>query len=238
MSTPIWLNDPTIILKHDKLSEFWPKSSMSIEEKVNAITRLIILLTILGYMLTLSLKILAAGIITLVTIVILYFIQSKDNLGNKKIKESFNNNILSEVNSTFSDPKTYNSVKENLSKPTPNNPVMNVLLPEIQERPNKKGAAPAFNPSIEGEINKSVKNFISKEHSYDKSITEKLFNDMGDDLMFDRSMRQWYSTPNTRIPNDQDGFAKFAYGSMISGKEGNKFALERNQSGSYNYTMY
>ena len=46
MSTSIWLNDPTILLKHDNLKDIWPLEKMSTEEKVNAITRLVIILTI------------------------------------------------------------------------------------------------------------------------------------------------------------------------------------------------
>lgn len=41
-------------------------------------------------------------------------------------------------------------------------------------------------------------------------------------------MRQFYSTANTTIPNDQGGFAEFCYGDMISAKEGNMFASVRN----------
>ena len=41
-------------------------------------------------------------------------------------------------------------------------------------------------------------------------------------------MHTFYATPNTKIPNDQEGFANFCYGDMISSKEGNPLALERN----------
>ena len=75
MSTPIWLNKPTILLKHNKLNELWPKAQMSINEKVNSITRLVIILTFLGYMLTFSYKILLIGIITLSFIVVIYLLQ-------------------------------------------------------------------------------------------------------------------------------------------------------------------
>jgi hypothetical protein len=37
-------------------------------------------------------------------------------------------------------------------------------------------------------------------------------------------MRNFYSTPNTTIPNDQKAFAEFCYGDMISCKEGNPIA--------------
>ena len=41
-------------------------------------------------------------------------------------------------------------------------------------------------------------------------------------------MRNFYTMPNSRIPNDQKGFAEFCYGTMVSCKEGNEFACEKN----------
>ena len=39
------------------------------------------------------------------------------------------------------------------------------------------------------------------------------------------SMRQWYPTANTNIPNDQKAFAEFCYGGMKSCKEGHEEAV-------------
>ena len=39
MTSSFWLNDPTILLKHDKLSELWPKPEMTVEEKINSFER-------------------------------------------------------------------------------------------------------------------------------------------------------------------------------------------------------
>ena len=61
----------------------------------------------------------------------------------------------------------------------------------------------------------------------DETIKKKLFKDLGDEIEFDRSMRNFYSTPNTKIPNDQEGFAKFCYGDMPSCKEGDPLACEK-----------
>ena len=232
MSTPIWLNDPTILLKHDKLKEIWPSEKMSPEEKVNAITRLVILLTILGYLLTLSYKIFIIGLTTLGIICILYFIQNKSNI---KSKEGFSN--LSGVYPSLTNPLTYELNKNNFSKPSKTNPLMNVLIPEIYYDPQRKAAAPTFNPTVEKEINKSVKEFVEKPFK-DKNIGKKLFADLGDDIMFNRSMLQWTATPSTQVPNDQKAFQEYLYGNMISGKEGHPLALERHSSGAYNYTMY
>jgi hypothetical protein len=55
----------------------------------------------------------------------------------------------------------------------------------------------------------------------------KLFGTLGDNVGFDASMRNFYPMPNTRIPNDQDAFAKFCYGEMKSCKEGDEFACGR-----------
>ena len=59
-------------------------------------------------------------------------------------------------------------------------------------------------------------------------ITDKLFNDLASGITFEQSMRQYYTTANTTIPNDQGSFADFCYGSMVSCKEGNEFACSRN----------
>lgn len=224
MSNLIWLNDPTILLKHNKLNELWPKSKMTTEEKINAITRLILLLTFLGYLLTLSIKIFYIGFITLASIIVLYLVQNRSSSKNLDIKEAFTNNLSSD----------YELNKNNFTKPSATNPLMNVLIPEILYDPKRKPAAPAFNPVVEEDINKSVKEFIEKPFN-DKNIGKKLFSDLGDDMMFNRSMLPWSATANTQVPSDLNAYKEFVYGDMISGKEGNPHALERHSSGAHNY---
>ena len=233
MSSPFWVNNPTILLKHDKLSEFWPEAQMTVEEKVNAITRLVILLTLLGYLLTFSLKILLVGIITLGIIVALYFIQNRTSNNTESFKELFSNKLPS-VYPSYTNPETYEQHKDNFIKPTPKNPLMNVLLPEIKYDPMRKAAAPSFNPSVEKEINDSVKEFVEKPFN-DKNINKKLFNNIGDEFIFNRSMLQYNSAPNTVIPSDQKAYLEFLYGSLPSAKEGNIFALEKIAGGAYDY---
>jgi hypothetical protein len=232
MSTSIWLNDPTILLKHDNLKDIWPLEKMGTQEKVNAITRLVILMTLLGYLLTLSCKIIYLGFITLGIILVLYYFQ-KDSVK----KEKFSNR-LSGVYPALTNPKIYDINKDRYEKPTTSNPLMNVLVPEIYYTPERKPAAPSFNPTVEKGINISVKDFVTKEtFGGDKEIGNKLFADLGDDLEFDRSMIQFNSNPATTVPNDRESFQEYLYGDMISAKEGNPFALERYNAGAYNYTL-
>ena len=229
MSNEIWLNNPTILLNQDKLGELWPTSNMSLEEKINAISRLIILLTIIGYLITLRPNIILIGSVALISILLIYSLQ------NKK-KESFVNN-LTNTGALLSNPLFYEMNRENFKEPTKDNPLMNVLIPEVYYNPERKPAAPTFNPIVENEINESVKQLVSEKFG-DDDIKEKLFGSLGDKLNFNRSMLSFTATANTTIPNDQKNFQEFLYGDMISGKEGNALALERNQSGSYNYTNY
>ena len=48
--------EPTILLNKDKIFNLWPLQSMSVEEKLNSITRLVIILTILGFLITKTLN--------------------------------------------------------------------------------------------------------------------------------------------------------------------------------------
>ena len=217
-STNIWFNYPSILFKKEQLNQIWPKEGMSRNEKINAITRLVIILTILGYLITQSLNFFITGAITLGVIIFLYYAKSlKQDDKKKQVKEAFTN------------PSVYNAVKCNFTNPTEKNPVMNVLLPEIKDDTKRKMAAPAYNRAVEKQINNETEDFVISNFNNDKKLKKKLFSTLGDSFEFeDFAQHNFYATPNTTIPNDQHGFAEFCYGDMVSGKEGNDFALMRN----------
>ena len=110
-------------------------------------------------------------------------------------------------------------VKHNFTNPNPQNPIMNVILPEIQDNPDRLQAAPAYNKAVENEINESVKTVV-KNNFNDENIDEKLFSDLGDNFNFEQSMRQFHATASTTVPNNQKEFAQFCYGNMSSCKDG------------------
>ena len=64
-NTTIWFNDPSILLNKSKITQIWPSGQMSRNEKINSITRLVIILSILGYLLTNSVNFFLSGLITL-----------------------------------------------------------------------------------------------------------------------------------------------------------------------------
>jgi len=236
-ATPFWLSEPTILFNKKHITDIWPDSNMTNMEKLNAISRFVILASLLGYLITLNIGLIFICIITLGVIAILYHVQSnkskdddkdkgkdkgKESSSSKKVKENFTNSIL------------YNEVKDDYTNPKQNNPMMNVLVPEIVYNPTRNEAAPAFNTEVEKKINSNTKDYVVETTFSDESakqkeyIKRKLFSDLGDSYIFDHSMRNFYTNPSTTIPNDQGGFANFCFGDMISAKEGNEFALARN----------
>ena len=226
-TTQFWINQPSVLLDRDDIADLWPMPLMSVEQKLNAITRLVLLLTVLGFLITNNINIIFTGVITLAIFVILYKTQYSLNSvssagagANPSKKEGF-------VNSQM-----YNMLKPHLTTPTIQNPMMNVLLPEISYNPTRDEAAPAYNPEVEKDINHSTEGYVvldfePRNMTEAEKLRKKLFADLGDKYEFDDSMRMFYTNPSTTIPNDQKGFAEFCFGDMISCKQGNEMACQR-----------
>ena len=207
-SSLFWLKNPLVLFDKNEITHIWPQTDMTLEQKINAITRLVILLSLLGTLLTRTMKYIFTGSVTLVVLVILYFTQQKKNEQEKAKKNT--KKILKEG---FENINTHSS--SDFTQPTKKNPLMNVLMPEYKYNPKRKEAAPCFNPKVEKKINEVTKEMISENQGEDK-IDSRLFRDLTDNLSFEQSMRSFNSTPNTRIPNDQTAFAEYCYGNMIS----------------------
>ena len=101
MENRLWIYDPTILLNKDEITKLWPENNMSSIEKMNAIARIVILLTFIGSLLTKNLNILLVGVITLVASIFYYLYYLKD-----KNNEEFSN-IQSEVYPFMTNPKVY-----------------------------------------------------------------------------------------------------------------------------------
>lgn len=237
----IWTNDPTILFNNKYLSELWPSQDMSYEQKINAITRLIILVTILGYILTRSNKILIIGVITLIVIFALYKMR-KHNLdegfhveGNE-VTGLFDNNKTNII----TNPVTLESVvRSEFTEGTKKNPFSNVLLTDIMDKPNRESAPPSFNPQIEEDITKNVKKSVQFMNPGIKNTNKQLFGDLWNNFELDQSNRLFYSTANTRVANDQCAFAQYLYSDLkYSGKESTPEGAIARVQDNYRYTLY
>jgi hypothetical protein len=219
---PFWSENPNVLLQS---AEFFPVEGMTYSQKLNSISRTVILLTILFYFYNRSVRVLLIGGITMGAIFMLnrYRKQERDKKTSIKEKqEGFENPALAVLSDYSVDPiKTFD-------KPTDTNPFSNVLLPDYEYNPDKKPAPPAFNTNVNQSILKQAQQLVIDQNPGQPDIAKKLFTDLGEQFVFEQSLQPFYSNAATTIPNDQAGFADFCYGSMVSCKEGNLFACARN----------
>ena len=243
MTIQFWSNDPTILFNKDYIFELWPTTSMCYEQKLNAISRLIILLTILGYILTMSKRVLAVGVITLLVIFILYNMRkqklTKDMLENFEVQGNEVTGMFDNKPKSFVNPVTLDAVlRTEFKEGNKKNPFSNVLLTQINDDPNRKAAPPAFNVNVDEDITKNVKRAVQMMNPGIKNTNKQLFGDLWQQFELDQSNRVFYSTPNTRVANDALAFGNFLYGYMPSAKEDTPDGNMQRVADNYRYTLY
>lgn len=227
MTTPFWGNEPTILFKKEFIMEVWPTTSMSFEQKLNAITRIVIILTCLAFLVTKNTSFMVILFITLAIIYSMYVFR-KQKIVNSMIKkkEGFSVNPSMQPSTLSPAPTTTNPVnldvilKSNFHPTTKQNPMGNVLLTEIMDDPDRKAAAPSFNPDVYDDINKATKQQTQMLNPTIINTNKQLYGDLYDNYQFDRQMMQrFYTTANSRVTNDQGAYQQYLYGSMYSAKE-------------------
>ena len=238
ISNPFWLNSPTILFKKESIMQIVPTSQMTLEEKMNAVSRFVIIFTLLGYFSTKSLKVVYLGITTLAIIVVYY--NYKRGRGIEGFSENIDTSNPQPFNmldkQTILNPETLETyLKSDFIDSTKKNPMGNVLLTDIGDTPNRKAAPPSFNTEIYEDINKSTKKMIQSLNPGIKNTNQQLFGDLGEQFEFDQSMMQYYSTPNTKVVNDQGAFADFLYGDMPSCKDGDTIQCVKDN---FRYNLY
>ena len=207
--TEFWLENPNILLNKNYITEIWPRDNFDLARKLNAITRIIVLMGILGYYLTKSPFIPVSAIVSLIVLVIIF--KSKNKIINEGFAHEMDNN---------NSPNLKEILKKEFTMPTQKNPVMNVLMNEYKDNPTRKPAAPVYNEDVHQEMNQKAKSKTDK----------RLFKNLGDNISFENSMRNFYAMPNTEIPNNQKDFALFCYGNMPSCKDGDDLQCSKNNA--------
>lgn len=226
MTSPFWFNDPTILFNKESILQLWPTKEMTFEEKLNAISRIVILMSILGFIFTRNWKLILIGIITLAIIFTVYRLRKQSIVKSLLNKEGFSVNssiqpspFTPSTSLTTTNPVTLETVlKSEFYPTTKKNPFGNVLLTDIADKPNRKAAAPSFNPDVYDEINKMVKKQTQMLNPGIINTNKQLYGDLHSNYDFDNSMMRFYTTANSRIENDQGAYANWLYSKMPSGK--------------------
>lgn len=197
MSTPvtkvkndkIWFKDLVILFDLDRLTEFMPSKFNTTEEKFNSIMRLAIYSSII---LSIYKRDPSPLFIIPICGIISYFIYKNYT------KEKFEENEKKPVQK-----------KESKIKPTLNNPFMNVTQQDYIDNPDKDASPNYYEDTEDAE---KMREDISKKFQHD------LYMGIDDAWEKNNSQRQFYTTPNTQIPSDQDKYLEFLYGKSSSCK--------------------
>lgn len=230
MTTPFWYNQPSILLDKKYISQLWPINTMTNEEKLNSISKIVAILTVIGVIVTRKISFLVVGVVTLAIIVYSYFsvkqkltqdIINKEPFSNKtgKTKTKANTKIK---NNTSPEVQSLDTILQNDFHPTTKkNPFGNVLITDITDSPNRASAAPAFNPDVSDDINARVKQQTQMLNPTIINTSKQIYGDLKDNYDLDNSMMRFYATANTRVANDQGAYSQYLYGDMYSAKESN-----------------
>lgn len=219
---PFWYQDPNILFDTKFIFEFFPLNNMSFNQKLNALSRTIIFATVILFIFKRSLGLLLGSFISLLSIYIHYTFHQKK-------KEGFDTDNF-EVRNPALDYLRDNNIavpKNMFQPPSSKNPFSNALLTDNVHR---KPAAPIVNQNVKTNILEQAIQLVNESNPGQPEISDKLFTNLGDMLGFEQSLRQFHTTANTTIPNDQGAFAEFCYGSMNSCKSGNLFNCAKNLS--------
>jgi hypothetical protein len=234
MNEAFFFNDPAVLFNNPT------KTDDSYSGKINGIARIVIILSVLGYILTFSLKYILIGLITLIGLIILYNSRKKGVEGMANIKKLKRGDINSMLHNNIPediiprekiklDEVSFNTLMKNDFYPvTSKNPMGNVLLTDYEDNPNKKPAQPSFNAQVSEEITKNIKKTVQELNPTITNTSQQLYGDLWDKYELDQSNRTFYSNANTKIVNDQGAFVKFLYGDLPSGKDGSKSQLLAN----------
>jgi len=182
-----WALDYKVLFDKNNVANFFPTNEMTTIEKLNAVMRLGIYLSITLYLTSNNYHYFYIMILIGVFTYFIYTTQ-QDN-----IELYFN----SEGDNTQNLVQKSIISKDTSVEPTVENPFMNINL--ITDNKTKKEAPPSWNDE---ESQKKIEN----------KFDYNLYRDVGDLYGKSNSQRQYYTMPSTTIPNNQTSFAKWCYG--------------------------
>ena len=189
----IWYKDIFGFMK--KYDEFVPRKTMTLNEKLNSIVRLTIYVSTVHYFIFKDSSIFTVTACTMILTAV-YYMSKRELYSNPGMYTNLEN-----------DPsKAAQSIE--CTKPEKHNPFMNVLMNEYVEKPNRPEACDVDDSAVKAKM--------------DEAFFSEVYRDVDD--AFDRktSYRQFFTMPNTQIPNRQQDYAQWLYGNEGgSYKEGN-----------------
>lgn len=209
--TPFWSKNVSLLL----YPEILPTSSMTSNQKWNATSRLILLISIVLTILRSSLDSLVIGAVLLGLIALAhpYFISKENKPDDSTLDTPFilPSKPLSSPTSIKKAPPTVSLLKLQ-NKPTKNNPFMNINTLQLGQPERFHDDLDVVDSMLVNKGGSSNSDTTDTSKEIDAHFYQDLFRDVSDVYGKVHSQRQFYTMPVTTIPNDQDKFAHWLYG--------------------------
>ena len=189
----IWFYDPKGFITEKNYTRFFPSKEMSFSEQLNSLLRFSIYFSVIVFIIRRDPNIFFIVIFTGVFTYLLYTVDSQN-----KQREKFYMDKQGLVEDKIT--------KQVCVKPTKENPFMNVLMTDYVDNPTRKPACDIKN----GKVKKQAQKYFANN----------LYRDVSDVYDKNASDRNYYTTPNTSIPSDQNSFAQYLYGQGPTCKQG------------------
>jgi hypothetical protein len=186
-SNIFWGNNPNAFLQSSP--ELFPMQDMSFSRKMNAITRMIIVVFVglLFIMAEARLRIVIAFVLTLFFIYMYH--------ASMVNKEGF---VVTETYPDAAD------LAEVFAAPTEDAPMGNVRPVDFHTPTPKKPAAPGSFPVVRKQMLEKLK--MGWEKVFSKRVMDRVFSSHEGIRIFEESVRPFYSLASTTIPNDIQEF--------------------------------
>ena len=227
--TKLWYQDLSILLEHPL--EFFPSNNLSTHRKANSIVRFGIYFFLLIILLKRNQKWLSVSVLLTFISIFLGVTEKFSELSNDELNTNTSEEILSETHSETDSILDYKPAKflhnqdselankylkkkKPCYKPTEDNPFMNFTLADYYKDPNRPKNCPL--KEVRGEIREK---FLKRVVPDPQDLWGKNISDRG-----------FYTTPNTRVVNDQTDFANWCYSTMGNCKAFGKNCLDRAQT--------
>jgi hypothetical protein len=175
----IWFKDPRGFVREDRLARIIPEAHAPLAEQLNAVLRFALYY---GVALLVLRRCLAAVYIPAVVAALTYGVYSANASQRATMREDMS-----------IDARTGRAC----TRPTRDNPFMNVLPSDYSRNPHRPAACDIGN--------RKVASRAEAMHAHN------LYSDSDDVYSRRTSSHAFYTTPSTTIPNDQGGFANWLY---------------------------
>lgn len=193
----IWYEDPKTFFRPERFLNLLPDAALPYDERLNRVVRFSMYVSILSYLVFQDIRSSYPLLLALVGTYLLRSTDSSSDVGRESYA-SLEGGGSKETNRAC-------------TRPTKNNPFMNVTMDEYANNPTRPEACPI--PEVSGEI--------------DESFHDTLFKEVDDVYQRSASIRNYHTLPSTTIPNAQDEFAEWCYGNASKTcKEGNGMACK------------